>query len=159
MCLPVDHTHHTQPPQASRSNRTPDLTERPFTITRQPGRSRVEITPTRACRAPAAPRRLLSIHRRRRLLPATDLDRRTGGRKPESIQLSLIKRTTMGLLTPSAFLSALPALFGATRSKGSLYLTVKRGALMMCPCGGEGCTVYIHRPDRPTNRLIDRMVG
>lgn len=35
-------------------------------------------------------------------------------------------------LTPSAFLAALPALFGATRGKGSLYLTVKRGALHMC---------------------------
>lgn len=34
----------------------------------------------------------------------------------------------MGLLTPAAFLSALPALFQGTQSKGSLYLTVKRGA-------------------------------
>lgn len=34
----------------------------------------------------------------------------------------------MGLLTPAAFLSALPALFDGTRSKGSLYLTIKRGA-------------------------------
>ncbi len=34
----------------------------------------------------------------------------------------------MGLLTPAAFLSTLPALFEGTRSKGSLYLTIKRGA-------------------------------
>lgn len=71
----------------------------------------------------------------------------------------------MGLLTPSAFLSALPALFGATRSKGSLYLTVKRGAFVddvFRGMGGGGGALYIciDRPTGwPTDRLIDRVVG
>jgi hypothetical protein len=34
---------------------------------------------------------------------------------------------SMGVLKPTAFLTALAALFSATRSKGSVYLTIKKG--------------------------------